>query len=293
MKPILFEGWMANGIAPGGQLTTTTDVENFPGFPKGIQGIDFTMKLRDQSLRFGTEVHTETVTHVDLSSRPFKVYTDDHEVKASTVIVATGAIARRLDFPGAGEAPEGYWSRGISACAVCDGAAPIFRKKTVVVVGGGDSAMEEAGFLTKYASKVLVVHRRGELRASKIMQERARNNPKIEFVLNAEVVEARGDGSTLQEVVVRSGGKDTVVQANGLFFAIGHTPASAFLQGQLDLDEEGYIVTPAGTVATSVAGVFACGDVQDKQWRQAVTAAGTGCMAALSAERFLASLPSE
>jgi len=210
-------------------------------------------------------------------------------VHAKTVIVATGAIARRLDFPGSGAAPGGFWTRGISACAVCDGAAPIFRDQTVVVVGGGDSAMEEATFLTRYASRVFVVHRRQELRASKIMQERARANCKIEFMLGSEVVEARGD-NLLREVVVRTGESTKVVPAGGLFFAIGHDPASGFLDGQLALDADGYIVTPAGAVSTSVPGVFACGDVQDRTWRQAITAAGSGCMAALSAERFLAEL---
>lgn len=194
LYPILFEGWLANGIAAGGQLTTTTDVENFPGFPTGILGGELTEKFKEQSLRFGTKVYAETVTHVDFSSRPFKLYTDAKEVIAETVIIATGAVAKRLKFKGSGEEDEnGYWNKGISACAVCDGAAPIFRNKPLAVIGGGDSAMEEANFLTKYGSKVYLIHRRREFRASKIMQSRTLSNPKIEVVWDSSVVEATGN----------------------------------------------------------------------------------------------------
>ncbi len=263
-------------------------MENFPGFPEGINGPELCERFRQQSERFGTKIFTETVAKVDLSSRPFHVFTENRKVVADTVIIATGAVARRMDFPGSGEGQGGYWNRGISACAVCDGAAPIFRNKELSVIGGGDSAMEEAMFLTKYASKVFVVHRRGELRASKIMQSRAKANPKIEFVLSHVPVEAYGD-KLLRGLKVKhvDTGAITDLSVNGLFFAIGHQPATAFLQGQLTLDTSGYIVTKPGFTSTNIPGVFACGDVQDSKWRQAITAAGTGCMAALEAEHFI------
>jgi thioredoxin reductase (NADPH) len=280
---------MANGIAAGGQLTTTTDVENFPGFPEGILGGEICEKFRAQSERFGTQIFSETVTKVDLSSRPFKVCTDEKEVTASTIIIATGAVARRLVFPGSDE-DNGFWNKGISACAVCDGAAPMFRNKPIGVIGGGDSAMEEAMFLTKYGSKVYVIHRRDELRASKIMQKRALANPKIEFLWSTAVDQAYGDERGLLAGVKLKNlktGELTDLALNGLFFAIGHEPATKFLDGQLELDTDGYIKTVPGSTVTSVPGVFAAGDVQDKKWRQAITAAGSGCMAALEVERFL------
>ena len=242
-------------------------------------------------MRFGTDIYSETVTEIDLSRQPFVIKSSERTVHADTVIIATGAVAKRLQFPGSGDGPDGYWQKGVSACAVCDGAAPIFRNKPLVVIGGGDSAMEEANYLTKYASKVYLVHRRDELRASKIMQNRARHNPKIEFLLSSEVVEAKGD-RLLRSVVLldRKTQQTRELEVNGLFFAIGHEPASNFLQGQLEVDADGYILTKPGTTETSIPGVFACGDVQDKRYRQAITAAGTGCMAALEAEHFLQSL---
>lgn len=248
-------------------------------------------RYRKQSERFGTEIFTETVERVDLSQRPFKVYGTEHQVEADALIIATGAVAKRMDFPGSGEGPGGFWNKGISACAVCDGAAPIFRNKELVVIGGGDSAMEEATFLTKYASKVYIVHRRDELRASRIMQARAQNNPKIEFLLSHVVVEAKGDKS-LNAVVIEDLKTKTRrdLPVGGLFFAIGHKPATDFLAGQLKLDQDGYILTTPGSTKTSVTGVFAAGDVQDKHYRQAITAAGSGCMAALDAEHYLSSL---
>ena len=290
MKPVLFEGFMAGGVAAGGQLTTTTEVENFPGFPEGITGGELTALFRAQSLRFGTRIHTETVTRVDLSGHPFDFATDEREGEAKSLIIASGATARRLDIPGAGD--DELWQKGISACAVCDGALPIYRDQPLVVVGGGDSAMEEAMFLTKYGSRVYIVHRRHELRASKIMQQRAMSNDKIEFLWSHEVERAVGtDALTGVVVTNRQTGTQRTIEAAGLFFAIGHTPNTSFLGGQLEVDEAGYIITKPDSTATNVPGVFAAGDVQDRKWRQAVTAAGTGCMAALESEHFLAGLP--
>lgn len=288
LKPILFEGWMANGIAPGGQLTTTSEVENFPGFPEGINGIELMDQCRKQSLRFGTHILTETVNKVDFSTTPFKIFTDSNTVTADSVIVATGAVAKRLEFPGSGEGAGGFWNRGISACAVCDGAAPIFRNKPLAVIGGGDSAMEEATFLTKYGSTVYIIHRRDTFRASKIMQQRALTNPKIKVLWNSAVVEAYGDETQNNRILgglkVKNlvSGEVSDLKVSGLFFAIGHEPATKFLDGQLKLDSDGYVVTKPGTTQTSVRGVFAAGDVQDKKYRQAVTAAGTGLSLSLS-----------
>ncbi|XP_018456542.2 uncharacterized protein LOC108827599 isoform X1 [Raphanus sativus] len=296
LTPLLFEGWMANDVPPGGQLTTTTDVENFPGFPEGILGVDIAAKFRKQSERFGTKIFTETVNKVDLSSKPFKLFTNTRTVLADAVIVSTGAKARRLGFAGSGDGEGGgpgcFWNRGISACGVRDGAAPIFRDKPLAVIGGGDSAMEEASFLANYGSKVYIIHRRDAFRASKIMQRRALSNPKIEVIWNSSVVEAYGDengkgvlgGLKVKNVVT---GDVSDLKVSGLFFAIGHEPATKFLDGQVELDEDGYVVTKPGTTKTSVVGVFAAGDVQDKKYRQAITAAGTGCMAALDAEHYL------
>lgn len=244
-------------------------------------------RLRQQSIEFGTRILTETVKSVDLSQRPYIVYGQDGTaVNTDALVIATGATAKRLPVG------DEYWQKGVSACAVCDGAAPIFRKKTLVVVGGGDSAMEEALFLSKFASKVVIVHRRETFRASKIMQTRVEKNPKVEFMLNHVVAKVNGDGQLMQSVVVED--VQTRVRheflAAGLFFAIGHKPNVGFLDNQVGVDVDGYILTKPDSTATSVPGVFAAGDVQDKKWRQAVTAAGTGAMAALEIEHFLASL---
>jgi thioredoxin reductase (NADPH) len=284
LEPVMFEGYAAGGI-PGGQLMTTTEVENYPGFPDGIPGPELMEALRKQSLRFGARIFTEDVAKVGLSKRPFTVVSTEREFTTQALIIATGATAKRLNLPG----EKQLWNRGMSACAVCDGALPIFRGKVLVVVGGGDSAVEESIFLTKFASKVYVVHRRNELRASKIMQDRVLKHPKIEVLWNTVVTDVLGDDVVsavkLKDVVTS---KERELACGGLFYAIGFTPNTALFAGALDLDKDGYVITAPGSTHTSVPGVFACGDVQDKKYRQAVTAAGSGCMAAMDCERWLA-----
>ncbi|KAI6140664.1 hypothetical protein BKA82DRAFT_245310 [Pisolithus tinctorius] len=290
LNPVLFEGFMANGFAPGGQLTTTTEIENYPGFPNGIMGPELMDKFREQSIRFGTQVITETISKIDLSARPFRYWREGQESEqpetADTVIIATGASAKRLHLKG----EETYWQSGISACAVCDGAVPIFRNKPLAVIGGGDSAVEEATYLTKYGSHVYVLVRRGELRASKIMAKRLMSNPKITILWNTVALECQGDGDLLNNLHIKNvlSGDERDLPVNGLFYAIGHEPATALVRNQLQTDEDGYIVTVPGSTQTSVKGVFAAGDVQDKRYRQAITSAGSGCMAALEVERLLA-----
>lgn len=292
MNPVLYEGMMANGIAAGGQLTTTTEIENFPGFPEGLTGTELMDRMRKQSEKFGTKIITETISKIDLSSRPFKLwpefYEDGEPILTDAVILATGASAKRLNLPG----EETYWQQGISACAVCDGAVPIFRNKPLAVVGGGDSACEEALFLTKFGSKVYLVVRKDHLRASTIMQRRVQNNPKLEILYNTVSLEAKGDGKFLSHLRIKNvkTEEEKDLPVNGLFYAIGHTPATQIVQGQVETDEAGYIKTIPGTASTSVEGVYAAGDVQDSKYRQAITSAGTGCMAALEAEHFLSSL---
>jgi thioredoxin reductase (NADPH) len=278
LNPLVIEGF-----AWGGQLMITSDVENYPGYPDGVLGPEMMQDLRRQAERFGTEFLTDDVTKVDLSERPFKVWVGDDEYRAESVIVATGANARQLGL----DSEKKLQGRGVSYCAVCD--AAFFKDREIVVVGGGDSAMEEATFLAKFASKVTVVHRREIFRASPIMVDRAHSNEKIEFMLDSVVEEVRGDDS-VTSVVVRNvkTGEVTEIPADGFFVAIGHDPTTALYRGQLDMDEAGYIETKGKTTETNVVGVFAAGDVQDHVYRQAVTAAGSGCMAALDAERFLA-----
>ncbi|GAA5810745.1 thioredoxin-disulfide reductase [Mucor flavus] len=297
LEPIVFEGMMANGFAPGGQLTTTTDVENFPGFPKGVMGGELMDLMRAQSENCGAVIETETITKIDTSSRPFKIWREGSEDQeeptdtADALVIATGASARRMYLPG----EDIYWQNGISACAVCDGAVPIFRNKPLIVIGGGDSAAEEAIYLTKYGSMVHVLVRRDQLRASKVMAKRLLSHPKVTVHFNVSPTEALGDGNLLNAVAFVNNATKEVgkIEANGLFYAIGHDPANALVKGQVDLDEDGYIKTIPGSSETNVPGLFAAGDVQDKRYRQAVTSAGSGCMAALDAERFLSELESE
>lgn len=284
LSPLLFEGFMAGGVAAGGQLTTTTEVENYPGFPEAIGGPDLMDKMRAQSVKYGTRIKTETVTSVDLSSRPYKVTVDGTEYQTRSLVIATGATAKRLQLPG----EQDYWQKGISACAVCDGALPVFRNQPLVVIGGGDTACEEATFLTKFGSTVIMLVRRDEMRASKAMQNRVNKNEKIQIMWNTVATEAVGEqfltGVRVKDV---KSGEEKLIEARGLFYAIGHEPNTAFLDGQLKMDETGYLITRPDSTATEVEGVFACGDVKDKVFRQAVTAAGSGCKAALEAERFL------
>jgi len=285
LKPLLLEGFMAGGVAAGGQLTTTTEVENFPGFPDGIMGPELMERMRAQAVKHGTNIKTETVNEVDLRANPKVIKADGGDYLARAVIIATGATARRMALPG----EDKLWQRGISACAVCDGALPVFRDKPLVVVGGGDSACEEALYLTRFASTVYLVVRRDTLRASKAMQERTTANPKIKILWNHEPLEALGEKSLRAVKVVDNAAKRSYeLEAAGLFYAIGHVPNTAFLKGQLPLDDTGYLLTTPDRSTTVIPGVFAAGDVKDKVYRQAVSAAGSGCQAALEAERWLA-----
>jgi len=284
LNPLVFEG-----NQPGGQLTITTDVENYPGFPDGIMGPEMMDLFRKQAQRFDAKTHFLTVDEVDFSERPFKVIVGEDTYLTESVIISTGASAQLLGL----ESEKKLMGYGVSACATCDGF--FFKEKKVLIVGGGDSAMEEATFLTKFASSVSIVHRRDEFRASKIMQERALNNPKIDVIWNSSIEEMLGDpkdkgltGVILKNIV---SGKTTEMACDGVFIAIGHTPNSQLFKGKLDLDDKGYILTGAKNTKTSVPGVFASGDIQDTVYRQAITAAGSGCMAALDAEHFLENNP--
>jgi len=282
--PVLFEGFMSGPV--GGQLMTTTEVENFPGFPGSIIGPKLMENMQVQAKKFGSINLVEDVLEVDLSKKPYLVKGTKSSFSTHSIIIATGANAKRLDIKGAKEGE--FWQKGVTACAICDGAAPIFRDKELFVIGGGDSAVEEAVFLTKYGKKVYIVHRRDKLRASKIMAKRALDHPKVEVIWNSEIIEILGD-SIVREVILKNSKTKKIEKkiAAGVFFAIGHMPNTGFLNNQIILEPNGYIKVEKGTTKTSKEGVFAAGDVQDYTYRQAITAAGSGCMAALDAEKYL------
>lgn len=284
LHPVIFEG-----LQPGGQLTITTEVENYPGYPKGVMGPDMMEMFREQAHRFGAQSIYKTITKVDFSTRPFRMWADEELYTADAVIVSTGATAKLLDLPSEKE----FMGHGVSACATCDGF--FFKGLEVLVVGGGDTAIEEATFLTRFATRVTIVHRRDELRASKIMQEKAKKNPKIAFAWNSVVEEILGTNENGRKAVtgVRlrnlKTGETSVLRADGVFMGIGHKPNTELFRGQLDMDSVGYLKVHTGSTKTNIPGVFAAGDVADSVYRQAVTAAGTGCMAAIDAERWLES----
>lgn len=279
LKPIVFEG-----NQPGGQLTITTDVENFPGFPDGVMGPDMMDLFRNQAKKFGAECHFKHVTKVDLTSKPYRVFVGEEMFLSDTVIISTGASARMLGL----EEEEQLMGYGISTCATCDGY--FFKEKNIVVVGGGDSAMEEASFLTKFAKKVTIIHRREFFKASKIMLDRVRNNPLIDIIVNKSIESINGNQKDgISNIVLNDtvSGETSTFECEGVFYGIGHTPNTDLFKGMIDLNDNGYIITQSDSSLTNIPGVFACGDVQDDHYRQAITAAGSGCMAAIDAEKYL------
>lgn len=284
LSPLLFEGFMAGGMPPGWQLTTTTDVENYAGFPEGIGGLELMQRMKQQSINQWARVETKTIDKVDFSKRPFKLWSGDIEYFANSVIISTGASAKRLRIPGENK----LWQRGVSACAVCDGWLPVFRNQRIVIVGGGDVAIEEAIYMTTFASEVIMLVRRNEFRACKALQKKALQHEKIRIFWNSEVVECLGEDSlTAIKIKNNENKEESTLEVRGLFYAIGHHPNTEIFQGQIDLDKDGYIITQAGTWRTNIHGIFAAGDVQDKIYRQAITSAGSWCIAALEAEKFL------
>ncbi len=287
LKPLMFEGFMAGGVAAGGQLTTTTVIENFPGFPNGIGWIGLMANMREQAIKVGTKIETKTIDKVDFSNKPLKVFSGNEMYEAKSVIIATGAIAKRLGIPG----EKDYRQKGISACAICEWALPIFRNKVLVIIGWGDVAMEEALHLTQFASKIIILVRSDKLRASEVMQKKAKENPKIEFKRFTESLEAIGDGQKLTglKVINKQTQEESIIECWGLFYAIGHKPNTDFLDGQITIDQDGYIITNHPTIrtATNIEWVFVAGDVADKKYRQAITSAGSWCMAALEVQQYI------
>jgi len=283
LSPLCIEGFIAGGVA-GGQLMTTTEIENFPGFPEGITGPELMMKIKAQAEKYGTRFLSEDVVKVNLKEKPFKIESSGRVIEAESLIIATGATAKKLNLPSEAK----LWNKGISACAVCDGGLPFFRNQVLAVVGGGDTAMEEALYLTHFASEVLLIHRRDAFRASKAMQQKVTTHPKIKILWDSVVEDALGE-NFLEGIKVKNlkTGKLEEIKVRGLFYAIGHKPNVDFLDCQVEVDSEGYIITKPDSSQTSIEGVFACGDVKDKKFRQAITAAGSGCIAALECERFL------
>lgn len=286
LKPLMFEWFMAWGVAAGGQLTTTTTIENFPGFPDGIDGTQLMMQMRQQNINSWTRIETKTVDKVDFQSQPFKIFVGNEIIETKSVIIATWATAKRMGMTG----EKDFRQRGISACAICDGGLPMFRDQRIIIIGWGDVAMEEALHLTHFASEVVLLVRKDVLKASKAMQDKVTSNAKIKIMYNTEIQEAMG-GNFLEKIrVLNNQTNETAeIECKGLFYAIGHTPNTDFLDGQLTLDETGYIITTPWTTKTNVEWVFAAGDVQDKKYRQAITSAWTGAMAALEAENYLSS----
>jgi len=286
LEPVVFEGNIDKGHLPGGQLMTTTEVENFPGYPEGVDGYQMMQDFQKQAEKFGTKTISQSIIKVDLSKRPFTLWADDDKIyHTESVIIATGASAKYLGL----EAEKTFMNKGVSACATCDGALPRFRNQPVVVVGGGDTAMEEANFLSRFASSVHIIHRREKFRASPIMAQRTLQNPKITVHWNSVVDNIVGDNTGVTGVVLKNlkSGETSPLPCTGYFSAIGHQPNTQLFNGILDQDETGYLITKAPTTATNIEGVFACGDVQDKIYRQAITAAGSGCAAALDCTRWL------
>jgi thioredoxin reductase (NADPH) len=284
LEPLVVEGFQAGG-QPGGQLMTTSEVENFPGFPEGIMGPDLMDAMRKQAVRFGTELEARDIDRVDFTQRPFRLWSGNRETQAHAVIIATGASAKTLDLPSV----KAFWQKGVSACATCDGALPPFRNQVLAVIGGGDTAIEEAVFLTRFGSKVALIHRRDQFRASKIMQNKALTHPKVEVIFDTVLEEVTG-GEVVTGLKLRNVKTNALREypCRGLFLAIGHQPNTRFLGKAVALDDNGYITVRHPTTYTSVDGVFACGDVTDPHYRQAITSAGSGCIAALDAERWLA-----